>query len=142
MLDNYKKNRFAARQIGFYRQKRNLAVCRVQRAWIAIPYSRCIKKRLTIHLQLDKGTFVIHTVPRLKPRVQWSPLEEPKQLGSVVDFTICTAHDAAAPLRRARDHPRSPRRHQTDKDGPALQGDWGCCIESRLGTKRQGTDCG
>ena len=73
-------------------------------------------------------------VPRLKPRVQWSPLEEPKQLGSVVDFTICTAHDTAAPLRRARDHPPSLHRHKTDKDGPALQGDWGCAsLASRLG---------
>ena len=63
-----------------------------------------------------------------------SPLAEPKQLGSVVDFAICTAHDAAAPLRRAREFTPSLHRHKTTKDGPTLQGDWGCAsLASRLG---------
>ena len=81
-------------------------------------------KRHTVHLALDTAvrvTFVIHNIPRLKPRVQWSPLEEPKQLGAGVDFTICTAHDAVAPLHGARDHSRFLHRHQTAKDGLALQ---------------------
>ena len=63
---------------------------------------------------------------------------EPKQLGSEVDFAICTAHDAAAPLRRARDHPPSLHRHKTTKDGPTLQGDWGRAdIGSRLGIRSE-----
>ena len=91
-------------------------------------------KRHTVHLALDTAvlrvTFVIHNIPRLKPRVQWSPLGEPKQLGSGVDFTICTAHDAAAPLRRAREF--TPSLHRS-KDGPTLQGDWSRAdIGSRL----------
>ena len=107
-------------------------------------------KRLTVHLELDSwiatgtncGTAVptvgllpvIHT--GLKRRVQWSPLVEPKQLGSVVDFTICTARRRSATTPRARDHPRSLHRQQTTKDGPALQGAWGCAsLASRLGVR-------
>ena len=96
-----------------------------------------LMNRLTVQIYSVKRFsryLMIRTV--VKPRVQWSPLEEPKQLGSEVDFTGCTAHDAAARLSRARDFPRSLHRHQTAKHGPALQGHWGCSsLASGLGMR-------
>ena len=104
-----------------------------------------LRKRLTAHLELDSyiptvgltcDTYRSTSLYRVKRRVQWSPLEEPKYLGSEVDFAICIAYHAAAPLHRDRDHPPSLHLHKTTKDGPALQGDWGCAsLASRLGIR-------
>ena len=105
---------------------------RVQCARIAIPY---LMKRLTIFsirylMILRCGTYGTYQV-KTKGTMESPRGAQAARLGS--RLTICTAQNAAAPLRRARDHPPSLHRHKTTKDGPTLQGDWGCSgIGSRL----------